>query len=64
MFRAIQDSGEIEVKATTDSHVVGADNAALAAAWLAVMGWGDPEALRYLACSLEHVDDEELGNGD
>jgi hypothetical protein len=64
MVRAVQDSGEIEVKATTDSHVVAADNAALAAAWLAVMGWGDPEALRYLACSLDRVDDEEVGTGD
>jgi hypothetical protein len=64
MFRAIQDSAEIEVKPTTDPHIMNADNAALAAAWLAVMGWGDPEALRYLACSLDHVDDEELGTGD
>ncbi|HTM44460.1 MAG TPA: hypothetical protein VL137_05865 [Polyangiaceae bacterium] len=32
--------------------------------WQAVLGWGDPVALRSLADSLDDVEDEEIGTGD
>lgn len=33
-------------------------------AWLSVLEWGNPEALRFLALSLDPVDESELGGGD